>query len=197
MPTIRMSGLSRAVAAGATVVLLGACADAPLAPSAAGTLPSMARVESGVKTTDALTTSDANALLACPSGVAESATAVIGPRGGAVRVAGSELVVGPGAVPRPTTFTLTVPASPVMEIDIRAGGVEHYEFKRPVLVTIGYARCPESALPATSLSAWYIDRTTHNRLDIMASIDDRPNRRLTFLTTHLSGYAAAYRRNNE
>ena len=190
MSTTRTSRLLRASLV-AAATLLGACADSPVGPSAVGTTPRLALAEPHFVTTPS-PTGAADALLACPSAVTASATAVIGRKGGVVRVAGSELSVTPGAVDEPTAFTLVVPASPVMEIEIHAAGVPHFQFKHPVAVTIDYSRCAASALPAKSLSAWYIDSATQGQIALMHAVDDRASRRLTFRTNHLSGYAAAY-----
>jgi hypothetical protein len=192
--TTGTSRLLRAALAGAALTLFGACADSPVAPTTPDALPSEARIAAFRPTTPMLAAAaETDALLACPSTVAASGSAVIGRNGGVVRAAGSELLVTPGAVDRPTRFTMVVPASPVMEVEITAGDAEHYEFKRPVLVSIDYSRCAASALPKTSLAAWYIDSRTRDALGVMAGFDDRKHRRLSFLTNHLSGYAVAYR----
>ena len=170
-------------------MLLGACADSPKAPSAA--VPGAARGSSSSTATPAAGAL-AGRLLACPSTVGDSATAVIDHRGGVVRAAGSELLVGPGAVSRPTAFTLVVPASPVMEVQIHAAGVPSYRFRHRVAVTIDYSRCAPSALPEGSLAAWYIDPATKRGLQNMRAEDDRESRRVRFYTDHLSGYAVVY-----
>lgn len=179
---------SAAIIAG-LAALLTACADAPTAsaPSAP-----RAAVNASVAEPFAVTASPSATLLACPSTTSHSATAVIGTRGGVVAVAGSALVVPPGAVRTPTSFTLEVPASPVMRVEVTAEGAEHYEFRRPVAVSISYARCDDAMLPASSLGAWWIDDATLQRLGVMAGIDDRAHRRVTFITDHLSGYAVVY-----
>jgi hypothetical protein len=173
--------------------LLAACADAPtaVAPSAAPSSANVA-VNASVAVPGAVTASSTASLLACPATTTESASAVIGPRGGIVGVAGSALVVPPGAVPRATNFTFVVPASPVVQVEIHAAGVEHYAFDRPVAVSISYARCSDAQLPATSLGAWWVDSSTLSQLGVMAGIDDRSHRRVTFITDHLSGYAVVY-----
>lgn len=185
---LRSTRVRAAFLAGAAA-FLAACADAPTAaaPSAAPVA-----VNAAVADRSALTASPSASLLACPSATTESATAVIGPRGGAVGVAGSALVVPPGAVRTPTAFTFVVPASPVVQVEVRADGEEHYRFARPVVMSVSYARCDDAVLPATQLGAWWIDGTTRERLGVMAGIDDRRHRRVTFITDHLSGYAVVY-----
>jgi hypothetical protein len=164
-----------------------ACGDASTAPravqqQAAASLTSVAAPSSG--------SSD---YLACPSTHTYSASKVIGPRGGIVAVDGSALAIPPGAVPVPTRFTLTVPASDIMQIEAHADGVEHYFFQRPVLMTIDYSRCAQSVEQLPSFSAWYIDSATRSPLSWMGGVDDRLSHRLFFATDHLSGYAVSER----
>lgn len=197
MPTLRSSRFLRASLAGAAVVLFGACADSPLAPTAPGAAVPNAALGSSSSVATPAAGSIGDGILSCPTSVTQSATGVIGKKGGVVRVAGSELVVGPGAVKEPTAFTVVLPASPMMEIEIHAQGVDHYEFRHRVSVTMDYSRCAPSALPAASLAAWYIDSGTKGRIANMRAVDDRASRRLTFYTDHLSGYAAVYRNESE
>ena len=173
--------------------LLAACTDAPTAATAPTTAPRPgAAVNAATADPLAVTASPTATLLACPSTVADSASGVIGPRGGMIGVEGSGIVVPAGAVRTPTAFTVVVPASPVVQVEIHAAGVAHYQFVRPVAVSISYARCAAAQLPATSFGAWWIDSATLDQLGVMAGIDDRTHRRVTFVTDHLSGYAVVY-----
>src|SRR5439155_3706825 len=86
----------RALLAASTVALLAACADAPTAPQAAPSAPRA--VNASVADPNAVTASPAATLFACENSKTRSASAVIGPRGGIVGIAGSALVVPPGAV---------------------------------------------------------------------------------------------------
>jgi hypothetical protein len=174
---------------------LAACSDAPgvtapVAPAPRAT--TIAAINAAYAGPDAITASSAATLLACPSTVERSATGVIGPRGGTLGVDGSAILVPPGAVRVPTTFTFVVPASPVVQVDVSAAGVEHYQFLRPVAISISYARCDAAALPGSSLGAWWVDSSTLSQLGVMAGVDDRAHRRITFVTDHLSGYAVVY-----
>jgi len=189
--TLRTTARRRFAFLAGLAALLTACADAPtaVAPSAA---TNSAVVNAAVADPLAAPASPSATLLSCPSTTSRSASAVIGPRGGIVSVDGSALVVPPGAVTRPTSFTLEVPASPVVRVEVTAAGAEHYTFRRPVVVSISYARCDDAILPPTSLGAWWIDDATLQRLGVMAGIDDRTQRRVTFITNHLSGYAVVY-----
>lgn len=180
---------SRAALALAALAL-AACSDAPTGTRAAQQIPSASL------STVAASSSDASQFVACPSTHTYSASKVIGPRGGIVAVDGSALAIPPGAVPTPTRFTFTVPASDIMQIEAHADGVEHYFFQRPVIITIDYSRCAQAVDQLPSFSAWYIDTATRNPLSWMGGVDDRLSHRLFFATDHLSGYAVSERSGN-
>jgi len=132
------------------------------------------------------------ALLRCePVASPQTVTGVIGVLGGTLRLGNTMVVIPENAVPGPTTFTLTVPQSPIVEISVRAGTAEHYVFRRPVSVTIDYSRCAASLDPARPVTAWHIDEGSKRLLENMGGLDLRAANRITFLTGHLSGYAVA------
>jgi hypothetical protein len=94
----------------------------------------------------------------------------------------------------PVRITMTVPASKYVEVNIAAAGNAHYQFRRPVVVSLDYSRCGASAdAIGSSLTAWYVDGSTGAFFADMGGIDDRYFRRIIFMTDHLSGYAVAYR----
>jgi len=189
MPNLTRSFSLRAALLSGAIALLAACSDAPTAPAAAPSVPRA--VNASVAEPRAITASPSATLFSCENSRTRSASAVIGPDGGVVGVAGSALVVPPGAVRTPTTFTFTLPASPYLTVDVSAAGVEHYSFASPVSLTISYARCSND-LPDAPLGAWWVDASTLEQLGVMAAVDDRRQRRLTFVTDHLSGYAVVY-----
>lgn len=129
------------------------------------------------------------ALIACPAATSVSSSALLGVAGGTVSAGGSSIRVPAGALTEPTQISLTVPASPNMQIDVQAGGAEHFTFNLPVVITIDYSRCENIT---RRISVWNIDDLTRTLLERLPAIDDRPNRRVTFLTGHLSSYAIAY-----
>ena len=183
--SLRSSRAPRVWAALLGAAALAACSDgSPLEPSSGA--PSLKRVAGGTATVSA------TGLLYCPTATTQSASRVIGERGGKVKAGGTTLDVPAGAVLAPTEFTVTVPASEYMEVDISAAGHEHFTFQRPVTVEVSYKRCvePGQSLP---LSAWYVDAESNALLESMQVVDEKANRKLTFLTTHLSGYFLAYR----
>ena len=76
------------------------------------------------------------ALVSCPTSESRSATGTIGSLGGTLSVAGSSITLPAGAVPLPVEFTLTVPASDYMAVEITAGGEEHLIFDHLVTIQI-------------------------------------------------------------
>lgn len=125
----------------------------------------------------------------CPIATTQSASATIGLLGGTVAVGGTAVVIPAGAVLLPENFTLTIPASNYLQIDVTAGNSEHYEFLKPISVTIDYSRCTRSNIDKAPLTVWYWDGTT--LLENMNGTDDKATRTMTFGTPHLSGYVIA------
>jgi hypothetical protein len=108
-----------------------------------------------------------------------------------VSLGGHSIQIPGGALLDPTPITLTEPASRYVEIGVQAGDAEHFLFELPVVVTISYDRCSRSNIDRTPLQVWYIDPITHELLENMGGVDDKLARTVTFLTSHLSGYAIA------
>ena len=131
-------------------------------------------------------------LLSCPTEFSTSVSRRIGPKGGMLNLAGTKLRVPAGAVPVETEFVLTIPASPYLELDISAVGHEHYRFAAPVEVTVNYARCRGTEVELAPLSAWHIDLETRDFLENMGGLESKAGKKITFETSHLSGYAIAW-----
>ena len=130
-------------------------------------------------------------LIECPTNQASAASGLIGVLGGTIAAAGSSISLPAGAVLTATLIDLTVPASTYMEIDIKANGLLTFLFLKTVTVTIDYSRCPTSVTQGKTLSVWLIDTQTKALLLNMSGVDDPVQRRMTFTTDHLSGYAIA------
>lgn len=186
----RLRRLRRLVPAFLASALLAvtACADAPTsAPALASPTAAAAPLRAVVAS------APGSALLECAPATASSATKLVTPAGGMIASGGHAIAIPPRAVARPTRITMTVPASRFIEVDISAEGHAHYQFARPVVVTLDYSRCGASAdAIASSFTAWYIDESTRTFLADMGGVDDRLFRRIFFTTDHLSGYAVAY-----
>ena len=130
-------------------------------------------------------------LLVCPTTVTHTATATIGREGGSLSAGGTTVTLPSGAVKVPTVFTLTVPASEFVEIEVVAGDNEHFSFDKRVAITIDYSRCGIEASDKP-LAAWHIDSETKALLRQMGSRTDRKGDRVSFGTDPLSGYALAW-----
>lgn len=180
-----MISMSRSIAmvAGGLVLAALGCRETSTGPRATPALPDMDSASAAVVTSAEL--------LECPSDTTLTASGVIGPLGGTLQAGGTSLTLPPGAVLLPTPFTLTVPASRFVEVEIHAGDAEHFVFVIPATITISYARCPAELAAASQLRAWYIDSVTNALLEYMGGQDDKASHRLTFRTGHLSGYAIA------
>ena len=171
-----------------SVVLLAtaACSDAPTSAPASPSLRAPSRAVAAAEAS--------SALLECSYSQAKSARRLITPAGGVLAVGGHAIAIPRGAVSRPTEITMSVPASRYVEVDIIATGHEHFQFKRPVVITLDYSRCGDAADDLlASFTAWYIDQPTRLFRADMGGVDDRLFRRIFFTTDHLSGYAVAYR----
>jgi hypothetical protein len=167
-----------ALAAAAVSAVTAACADRgisePQTPSPATSTLSVGKT-----------------LIECPAATSETGVGVVTPLGGVVTAGGTVVTVPAGAVLVPTTIEVTVPASPYMEVDLTVPGIEHFVFEQPVAVSISYARCTRNDINSTPISAWYIDSESKALLENMGGVDDKLNRRVTFVTPHFSGYALA------
>ena len=176
-----MSGLSKLrniAACAAALFVASACGDggSPTQAVAAGSLfPSTA----------------SPSLVSCPSTSAQSVSGLIGALGGTLSVGGTIVTIPANAVLSPTNFTLTIPASPYMEIEVTAGDSSHFVFSQPVAVTIDYGRCAGRSLLGPSYQAWNIDPTTHALLENMGGVDVKLTHTVVFTTLHFSGYALA------
>lgn len=132
-------------------------------------------------------------LIECPTNQASTNSGLIGVLGGTIVAAGSSISLPAGSLPPLTSIliSLTVPASTYMEIDITANGLPTFLFLKTVTVTIDYSRCPTSVTQGKTLTVWHIDTQTKTLIENMNAVNDPVQRRMTFTTDHLSGYAIA------
>jgi hypothetical protein len=177
---IRTRSFSLGLALASLALSLAACSDrpAPFAPVAvpAAEVVSAAAAPSG--------------LLVCPSSQSQSASAVIGPKGGVLYAGRTLIAFPPGAVPTARRFTLTVPASRYLEIEVHAAGAASYSLAKPVTIAMDYSRCPAN-VALGSVGAWYIDSNSKSLLQWMGGVDQKLERLVVFQTDHFSGYALA------
>jgi hypothetical protein len=167
--------LLRTLALPATLLGLGSCADV-VQPTAAD-----AR----------LSHSSAPTLVECPTDVTQSTSATIDLLGGTLELDGHKLVIPANAVLLPTDFTLTVPAGKYVKIDLKADGAEHFQFEKPVSMTISYARCTRANIDKIekhNLDIFYVDGN-NAILENFGGEQDTANKTVTTSTDHFSGYA--------
>lgn len=170
------------VACAALVASVAGCDRAsPVAPERAPTAPRTSLLGGVLGTVPQL--------LGCPSDESQSASAVIGPEGGSLVSGGFRVDFPAGAVDSARTFTLSVPASRYLEIEVHADGFEHYVFATPVTVTLDASRC--GVLPL-GLQVWNIDTETKALLEPMGGSLDLLTRTVRFRTPHFSGYTIAW-----
>ena len=131
-------------------------------------------------------------LVSCPNTVARTTQALIGPLGGTLSLAGTTIGIPSGALSAPTLITLTIPASPYMEIDVRANDLLSFVFNRPIGVRIDYSRCTDPALNTNKLSVWHIESQSKALLENMGGADNKSANTIDFTTGHLSNYAIAF-----
>jgi hypothetical protein len=90
-----------------------------------------------------------------------------------------------------TLLRVTVPASTYMEVDVTANDLLSFLFVKPVTITIDYSRCPTSVTAGKALTVWHINTQTKALIANMNGVNDPARRKISFTTTHLSGYAIA------
>ena len=129
--------------------------------------------------------------LYCPTSTTQSTTDIIGPLGGLLSIAGTNVVIPPGALLEPVTMTLTVPASNYMEIDVSVQGQTSFLFEKAITIDESYARCTGLIPLLFPLDAWHWDPATKTLLEKMFGIDNKLTKTVTFTTIHLSGYVIA------
>jgi hypothetical protein len=130
-------------------------------------------------------------LIECPATQAAASSLFIGVLGGTVAAAGTSISLPAGSLLAATLINVTVPASTYMEVDITANDLPVFVFLKTVTVTIDYSRCPTSVTAGKTLSVWHINTETKALIGDMGGVNDAAQRRMTFTTSHLSGYAIA------
>src|SRR5919108_341915 len=179
--------LSRIALCLAATALIG-CSDA--------TRPPDGRIDPDTTQTDTLPPPDTTGisqrrLIECPTSQTAASSVFIGVLGGIVSAAGSSIIIPPSALLSATLITLTVPASTFMEVDITANSLASFLFRANVVITIDYSRCPTSVTQGKTLTVWQINPQTKALIQNMNGVNDPAQRRMTFTTSHLSGYAIA------
>lgn len=134
-------------------------------------------------------------LLECESTETLTTSSIIGSLGGIISVGGTSVQFPAEVFSEDTEVTLTIPASPYVEVEITTTGRTYFGDLQPLLrplVTISYARCNRGDLWLKLLSAWYIDSDTKELLEKQVSVDNKLTESVTFRAKHFSGYAIAF-----
>lgn len=130
-------------------------------------------------------------LAECPTSDSATVVSTLGLDGGVVSIGGTSVVIPAGALTSATSIKLRIPASTYVEIDVKANDLQTFTFAQPITVTIDYSRCASGTLLSAPLTVWHIDPSTKELLEDMHGVDDKVTHRITFTTTHFSGYAVA------
>jgi len=182
----------RPLSLAATLFVVAACSDAsPIAgPDASSSIDYTVDARRAESEPSSPLASNAQ-LLVCPSTETFTASAVIGREGGSLSVGGATMTLPQKAVNRPTLFTMIVPASQYVEVEIVAENRPHFNFDKRVSITLDYSRCSADA-DEKPLTAWHIDPSSKRLIEQMPGRRDRRSNSVSFGTDHLSGYALAW-----
>jgi len=187
----------RALSLAGAMFLLGSCDRAPVAPLVpavpVGTPPATDAVP--VSTGDSATTGDSvtgswwlgGLLLRCSPLPYDSTSTVIGPDGGSLNVGPHTFTVPAGALDTATLITAVVDPTTVNQVRFSPQGLV---FQRPASLTMSYANCGLFGLLIPKRIAYVTDG--FRILQIIPSIDDALNRRVTGQVSHFSQYAIAW-----
>ena len=182
--------MNKRLTLGIAIVTLVACSDISTRPEEGGVRPDTTRNQDTLPPPDTSGISQRR-LIECPTTQASSNSGLIGILGGTIAAAGTSISVPASAVLLGTVIRVTVPASTYMEIDVTANDLLSFLFQRPVTITIDYSRCPASVTTGKTLTVWHINTQTKVLIENMNGVNDPIQRKISFTTDHLSGYAIA------
>jgi hypothetical protein len=113
-----------------------------------------------------------------------SVTQNVGPAGGIIKIGPHSLVVPPGALDRTVAITASTSAGQHVKVDFQP---EDLRFRYRAVLTLSYAHCDNRPLlPKVA----YVDDLL-SILELLPSLDDQANERVTTRLRHFSGYALA------
>ncbi len=128
-----------------------------------------------------------NGLLTCYPQPYASASAVIGPEGGVLRVGRHTLVVPRGALSAPVRITGETPVGTVAAVEFEPHGLQ---FAQTATLTLDYSACPLGGLQILKRVAYTDDE--FNILSYLVSRDDLMGMRVSADLHHFSRYAVAW-----
>ncbi len=126
-------------------------------------------------------------LLSCRPLPYDSASAVIGPRGGIIQVGGYTLQIPRAALAGPVRITAVAPTGATNLVEFQPQGLQ---FQRPATLTMSYANCGLLGGVLPHHIAYTDDAL--NILELLPAVDDILHQTATSAIGHFSGYAVAF-----
>lgn len=173
-------------------VMLTSCADdrdpiasAPATPDALLIGDVTDVLNSSVNTVSSTLDKAVSGLVECNVQNTYTASQLIGPQGGVLRVGRHQLYVPANALKAPVLITATAPAGKYVEVRFEPHGLE---FERPTALTMSYADC--AILSPLGLRIAYVDANL-DLLDVLPSLPNPWTRTVTGKVDHFSRYMLA------
>lgn len=123
---------------------------------------------------------------------------LIGVDGGSISLAGHQLTVPAGAVDAPTVFTMTLPSSGYVEVDLKAvqvtalGETVVEKFAQPVTLTLTYAWASNVTDPSALRILYMTDGTHDGGHELVADQSvDETGKTVSARLDHFSAYCMA------
>jgi hypothetical protein len=182
-----MTNRLRSVAAGLVVLAAGlvACrADrAPITAPAVSTVGPRASLLGGLTGT---VTGLTGTLLTCSQTTQYSATQVVGPLGGVIKVGPHSLSIPAGALAENTTISAVAPIGTHVAVQFAPQGLQ---FRYPTTLTMSYANC--GVLSGVLMHIDYVD-DSGNILQTLTSLTNVLLQQVSAPVNHFSSYIIAY-----
>jgi hypothetical protein len=125
-------------------------------------------------------------LLRCEPQEYAGEAAIIGPKGGTLKVGDHELVVPQGALTEEVLISAESPTSSLVDVQLAPHGLE---FRKPVKLTLSYEHCVRPT--STDLLVAYLGQG-NRLLELPPSLDDKSGKDVTADIDHFSRYAVAW-----
>jgi hypothetical protein len=116
---------------------------------------------------------------------------LLGPLGGLLALDGHSLLVPLGALLNLAFVTIKEPATTNVEAEFRVNFRDHFQFAKPVTISLDYSRCDPSSIGPDPLTIVEIDPDTKQILREVGGVNDPVARRISVDVDHFSGYALA------
>lgn len=133
-------------------------------------------------------TAPVQGLLACNVEETHSASRVVGPEGGSIRVGPHVLLIPPNALRQPVRIDATAPAGNRVAVEFQPHGLD---FQRPTVLTMSYREC---GLGGLLLKIVYVDDSNPDEitiLEVLPSLNSLLTQTVTAKTDHFSKYMLA------